>query len=114
MSEHDPSSSPERRFLEEHSVSPDNMDLDWYYVEKLQSINDYQKTWMVRNFDANIGRVYDLYYLGRHIGIVDDEGNGWYRVYARSTGEEEPAALLDTQSLWEAVTFTEQWYGIAD
>lgn len=103
--------NPEEAFRAEHGPS-DAVAQELYYIHKTERIKDFQKTWMVQNFDTESGRVYGLWYLGEQIAFVDDEGDGNVRVYGRVLGEEEPAALLDSKSLWEAISFTESWFGL--
>ncbi len=99
---------PEAKFRQEHDVGPDLLDEELYYDQKVRAIKDGSKVWVVRNFDADIGRIYDLFYMGEQLGMVEDAGNrNDYRVYVRIQGETEFRAISDPPTLWDAVQTAE-------
>lgn len=108
---HETSSASEREqlFRADHDLR--HQTAETYYRRKATALQSGVPTWIVRNFGADT-YVYGLWHEQTEVALVDDEGNGYFRIYVRDVDSGD-TFLDDTLSLMEAVTRAERYWGIA-
>ena len=94
----------EQMFRELHSPK----DVEAYRAEKMAQIERYQPTWMVRNFQAEQGRVYDFYNRRVLRAYIEEDPSLGCVAYISRDGQPQPLdrepvtlgkAIIDIEAL---------------
>lgn len=101
MSEMEPlkQHADEEVFRNEHNP----IDRDAYYQAKAREIESGALTWAVRTFDANQGRVYDLFNKNVRKGFIDEEAGLFDAYYLEDERAGARPVLLGTADLVQAI-----------
>lgn len=89
----------ERQFRDTHAPT----DINAYHAERLARIAENRPTWVVRNFEAEQGRIYDFYNNHRIEAYIEEDDSGCVAVSGLAALHDEPVplgkAIIDVEAL---------------